>query len=305
MSPTEPHSAEYFGDQRDFWWNADFIELMAKRWRLGEARSVLEVGSGVGHWSRVLAPHLHPDATLIGLEREPRWVEEAQRRTPRFTYQQGDAMQLPFADATFDVVTCQTVLIHLPDVAAALREMTRVLKPGGLLAVAEPNNIGSALAPTATSNETDLGEALRLARLQAICERGKASLGLGFNSVGEQLPTLFRSAGLTAMQVYQSDHVTSLVPPYESPAEKAHVAQALQWAERDFYFWGADETRQYFLAGGGEAAEFERLYAEARMAGQRDALAMREGTAACAGGGLFYLISGRKVPGLVDAPHAA
>ena len=294
MSQSEPHSVEYFGDQRDFWWNADFIELMARRWRLGEARSVLDVGSGVGHWSRVLAPHLHPEATLIGLEREPRWVEEARRRTPAFTYQQGDAMQLPFADATFDVVTCQTVLIHLPDVPAALREMTRVLKPGGLLAVAEPNNIGSALAPSATSHQVDLDEALRLARLQAVCERGKAALGLGFNSVGEQLPALFRSAGLGTLQIYQSDHVTSLVPPYETEAEKVNIAQVLEWAERDFYLWGYDETRQYFLAGGGDQAELDALYAEARKAGLRDAQAMRDGTASCAGGGLFYLISGRK-----------
>ena len=242
----------------------------------------------------MLAPHLHPAATLIGVDREPRWVEEAQRRTPRFTYRQGDAMRLPFADASFDVVTCQTLLIHLPDVPAALRELTRVLTPGGLLAVAEPNNIGSALVASATSPDADLDGALRLARLQAVCERGKAALGLGFNSVGEQLPTLFRRAGLEALQLYQSDHVTSLVPPYETQGEKAAIAQALEWAERDFQYWGYDTTRQYFLAGGGDPAEFEVLYAEARRAAQRDAQAMRDGTAAWAGGAVFYLISGRK-----------
>ena len=293
MSPDAPHSAEYFGDQRDFWWNRDFIELMARRWRLAEARAVLDVGSGVGHWSRVLAPHLGPGAALTGLEREPRWVAEAQKRSPSLHFQQGDATQLPFADASFDVVTCQTVLIHLPDVPAALREMTRVLKPGGLLAVAEPNNVGSALAPFATSLDEDVDLALRLARLQLLCERGKAKLGLGFNSVGEQLPRLFREAGLAEVQVYQSDHATPLVPPYETRAERAHIAQALEWAERDFYFWGVDETRQYFLAGGGQSAEFDGLYDDARNAGRRDAQAMRDGTASCAGGALFYLISGR------------
>ena len=79
-SEPRPHSAEYFGDQRDFWWNRDFVELMARRWQLSQARSVLEVGSGVGHWSRVLAPSLAPEAKLVGVEREPKWVAEATAR---------------------------------------------------------------------------------------------------------------------------------------------------------------------------------------------------------------------------------
>ena len=90
------HSADYFGDTRDFWWNRDFLELMSKRWALGEARSVLNVGCGIGHWGRCLAPFLNPTATLIGVDREPRWIDEAAKRLPseylgRVSYQVGDA----------------------------------------------------------------------------------------------------------------------------------------------------------------------------------------------------------------------
>ncbi len=49
------HSAEYFGETRDHWWHDDFIEMIAKRWRLESVRSILDVGCGVGHWGRVLA----------------------------------------------------------------------------------------------------------------------------------------------------------------------------------------------------------------------------------------------------------
>jgi hypothetical protein len=38
MSNDRPHSADYFGPQRDFWWNDDFVDLMARRWRLAEVR---------------------------------------------------------------------------------------------------------------------------------------------------------------------------------------------------------------------------------------------------------------------------
>jgi 2-polyprenyl-3-methyl-5-hydroxy-6-metoxy-1,4-benzoquinol methylase len=51
----KPHSADYFGATRDFWWNHDFLELMSARWRLAAVRSVLDVGCGVGHWGRCLA----------------------------------------------------------------------------------------------------------------------------------------------------------------------------------------------------------------------------------------------------------
>jgi ubiquinone/menaquinone biosynthesis C-methylase UbiE len=60
-------------------------------------------------------------------------------------YQLGTAEAIPFPDSYFDMVTCQTVLIHVKDITIALNEMLRVLKPGGLLAVAEPNNLVSRL----------------------------------------------------------------------------------------------------------------------------------------------------------------
>jgi hypothetical protein len=52
------HSAEYFGAERDLWWNRDFLELLSRRFRLGTARSLLDVGSGLGHWGALLAPLL-------------------------------------------------------------------------------------------------------------------------------------------------------------------------------------------------------------------------------------------------------
>lgn len=129
------HSAEHFGDARDFWYNADFLQLLQRRWRLGEARSVLELGSGAGHFSRVVLALVAPDATLVGVDREPRWVEVATAKaqaagwSDRVRYQQGSADRLPFEDASFDLVTCQTLLIHCPDPAAVVAEMVRVTRP--------------------------------------------------------------------------------------------------------------------------------------------------------------------------------
>lgn len=76
-----PHSAEWFGDQRDFWWNRDFLDLMAARWRLREAASLADIGCGLGHWSRLLYPYLAQSARLAGVDREPRWVAEGRENS--------------------------------------------------------------------------------------------------------------------------------------------------------------------------------------------------------------------------------
>ena len=74
----KPHSAEHFGEQRDYWWNRDFLDLMSKRWRLEDVSSLADIGCGVGHWSRLLYPYLKHPARLTAVDREPQWVREAQ-----------------------------------------------------------------------------------------------------------------------------------------------------------------------------------------------------------------------------------
>src|SRR6267143_3531001 len=106
MQP-QPHSAEQFGAQRDFWWHRDFLDLMATRWRLHEASSLADIGCGQGHWSRLLYPHLRAPARFAGVDREPRWVAEAEHQFRRafpdvppdlFSFVQGDATRIPLPD---------------------------------------------------------------------------------------------------------------------------------------------------------------------------------------------------------------
>ena len=60
----------------------------------------------------------------------------ARRLRPQIDWRQGDATQLPFADASYDVVMSQFALMYFPDRTAALTEMVRVLRPGGRLVIA-------------------------------------------------------------------------------------------------------------------------------------------------------------------------
>lgn len=296
----KPHSGEYFGDYRDFWWNQDFLGLMAGRLGLSEFKRVLDVGCGVGHWGQILSTTMAPDTHFVGIDREQEWVTEATQRAlalnlaPRFSYCRGDVNNLPFPDGAFDMVTCQTVLIHIQDPKHALAEMLRVLKVGGLLLIVEPNNLAQHAVMGSLSKDSTADELTALFRFKLICQRGKEALGRGNISVGDLLPGYFAEAGIKEIQVYISDKAVPMFPPYETTEQQVHLKQSLEWNDREFWTWEKEETGTYFYAGGGTKEEFESLW---RIATQDDGTfkdALLNGSYHSAGGSLMYLVSGRK-----------
>lgn len=296
----ESHSAEYFGDTRDHWWNPDFLELMGRRLSFDRVQDVLDVGSGIGHWGQLLANVLPGGARLRGVDRDPLWVERAAARAAahglaeRFAYQAAVAEKLPFADASFDLVTCQTVLIHASDPGAVLDEMVRVARPGGLILVAEPNNIARALVFDSVSFNDPVDDVLARVRLQLMCERGKAALGEGNNSVGDLVPGLFAQRNLVDIRVYLNDKADVMLPPYDSPAQRAALDEQADFGDRDFWIWSRADTRRYFLAGGGGEGEFDGLWLMATGGKNRFEKALADQTYAGGGATIGYLIAGRK-----------
>ncbi len=250
---------------------------------------------------RVLGGVLPREARITGVDRDPFWVTKAAERAAsrgqaeRYRYQVGDAEQLPFERDTFDLTTCQTVLIHAADPGAMLSEMIRVTRPGGLVVVAEPNNIADPLLDAAVVH-VPVEQTLALVRLQLLCERGKAALGEGHNSVGELIPELFASHRLTGIQVYLNDKANVMLAPYGTAEQRAEVEEMSDFLRRDFWIWSRLDTLRYFIAGGGEEREFEGLWATAMAASRRTAEAIARGTYSRAGGRVTYLVAGTKPP---------
>jgi SAM-dependent methyltransferase len=294
------HSAEYFGDTRNYWWNLDFLELMGKRLSLDRVQDLLDVGCGVGHWGQLLAKLIPSNARVHGVDRDPLWVEKAAERAAahgfadRFNYQVAVAEKLPFADASFDLVTCQTVLIHMSDPGAAIDEMVRVARPGGLILAAEPNNVARALTFDSASFHDPVDEILAHARLWLICERGKAALGEGNNSIGDLVPGLFAERGLVNVCVYLNDKASILLPPYNNPEQRAMLEERSDFNLRDFWLWSLEDTRRYFLAGGGREVEFDALWLVAIGSNNKFEKAIADRTYAGAGAAITYLVAGRK-----------
>jgi SAM-dependent methyltransferase len=296
----EGHSAAYFGAVRDFWWNLDHLETFARRVGIDTAHSVLDVGAGIGHWGRLLSHVLAEDTTLVGIDPEPRWVQEATARAAdaglgeRFSYRLGAAEELPFEDESFDLVTCQTVLMHVPEPSRAVAEMLRVTKRGGLVVAAEPNNRIITMMDTSITAGMPLEERIDLVRFYVICENGKIALGEGNSSIGDLVPGYFNDAGLEQIQACQSDKVSLMVPPYVGEDQQALKEAYIADAERGGWGWSRDEAARYYGAGGGDPADFEDVW-ERRMQETRQlAAAIQDGTYHAAGGDVMYLVSGRR-----------
>lgn len=247
-----------------------------------------------------LEPVLPRTARITGIDREAAWVEHATARAiakglgHRFSYRIGEAEHLPFPDDSFDVTTCQTVLIHVPDPSAVIAEMKRVTKPGGLVAVAEPNNLAGALLMDTIASEASIQEIMGLVKLQLTCERGKAALAEGDSSLGERVAGLFVAAGLAEVDAFVNDKTIAVYPPYATDEQLAFVADAHDRVERGAWNEDAAKARRYFLAGGGTESEFADLFARGLATGQRLARACSEGTYHGVHGGAFYLVGGRK-----------
>jgi SAM-dependent methyltransferase len=103
------------------------------RFDLHGVRSILDIGSGAGQIARHLLRYADVGARIVCCDLSPEMLGRARQRLKPYAPQfaAADLAQLPFAAGSFDCVTCGYVLEHLPDPRLGLREIARVLVPGG------------------------------------------------------------------------------------------------------------------------------------------------------------------------------
>lgn len=93
--------------------------------------ALLEIGCGAGRNLRAFRRY-RPDLVVHGVDLSQVALAEAHGYGGQITYTRGDALHLPYPDAMFDIVVLFDLLEHVPDVDAAVAEVARVLRPGGV-----------------------------------------------------------------------------------------------------------------------------------------------------------------------------
>ena len=178
---------------------------------------ILDFGCGPGTISVGLAGRVLP-GELHGVDMEPSQIEiarsvaEAQGVT-NATFHVGDVTALPFEDDFFDVAHCHNVLMHVPDTAAVLAEVKRVLKPGGILGCREMICGSSFTEPNfgVIRNAWDMMEDLLAA-------------DDGHPQMGKELKTHLREAG------FENVRATATFDIYSAPADVEFIYRlATQW----------------------------------------------------------------------------
>lgn len=165
---------------------------------------VLDVACGTGVLTRTAASKAAPGGMVTGLDLDPGMLAVAARLRPDLCWQRGAADALPFSDGAFDAVVSQFGLMFFPDRVAALREMLRVLAPGGRLAVAVwaslsdtpayatevtlVERVAGSVAAEPLRAPFALGEPARLAELCA--EAGVAGARIAFREGEGRFPSI-------------------------------------------------------------------------------------------------------------------
>lgn len=126
--------AERFKDEMDDKpFDRDCLDRLSRE--VGTLGPICDMGCGPGQ----IARYLHRKGIdTLGVDLSPRMIAEAQRLNPEIPFHRGDMLSLPDADNSWGGIAAFYCIIHLPRerIVAALREMKRVLKPGGLLLLA-------------------------------------------------------------------------------------------------------------------------------------------------------------------------
>jgi len=217
---------------------------------LHDRERILDVGCGTGELTRVLGEE--SSATVVGADADRELLAhvDADGRI------QADATRLPVRDDAFDLVTCQALLINLPDPVVAAREFSRA--SSDFVAAIEPDNSEVRVEST-VSDEASLAESARRTYIEGV----ETDVTLG-----QSAAAVFEDAGLTDVVTRRHEHVRTVEPPY-SRAE-------LEDAQRKATASRLADQRPTLEAGGMTGREYDRLRSAWREMGRAAVAQMQD-----------------------------
>jgi SAM-dependent methyltransferase len=185
---------------RDLWWDDTFTEFLVETLRPRPGNLILDVGCGEGQAEVSIGRRQVSQVRLVGIDLVPAKAAAALKETrshnQRVGVVTGDAIRLPFKNASFDATFCVGVLQYVADVSDAVKEIARVTAPGRRVVIVEPDNAGRYFFSSVPSGGLALQAAGRF--FAALAE---ARDDLTHPSVGPRVPNLLDSCRIEPVEV--------------------------------------------------------------------------------------------------------
>lgn len=172
---------------------------------LSPASKVLDVGCGPGTFTRYLARYTKPPGFVYGVDMDRNFVEYAMRKaeeegvSARVKYFIADACDFPFEDERFDSVTSYTVIEHIRDTEAFIREKIRVCRKGGTVSVMGVADLKSREKQPSSPLDKQIDELL--AKLRILSDSIEQEGGVGKFCRIEDAPRVFDRLGLANIRI--------------------------------------------------------------------------------------------------------
>jgi len=253
---------KYLNESRSsFFWDEDQFKLIFKNIDINAIHNFLDVGCGLGYLTFIMARFLNRQCDILGIDNDPKLIKIANNKMNKsnfsnVSFKVGNIYNLGLLKNSFDLIAEQLVLSHLDKSEEAVKEMLRVLKPGGFLLLIEPNNLAMSVVYNNLTNKLSIKEKTALLSFEMKIQQGKIKIGEGDDNYGDHILELLSKHNMKVLDIRLCDKLNPVYPPYNT-IKKEQLIKSIK--NENSLYWKR-LFKKYYIAAGGSLKKFNKIW---------------------------------------------